>query len=247
VATYTADPGRLSAAFVWERLLRVSNPTGGPRYLVGGWGALIDRLEQHARRLGVRIETGSPVHALPEQPAVIATSLPAARTLLGRALTTPAVGGSTMLVDVVVERRRGDPFIVSDIDRPGWLEAFSRIDATLAPAGTILVQAQRPLRDGEHRAATTRSLEELLDCGVPGWRQRTTWRRDAVARGRTGALDLPGHTWQDRPSIDQGDDVFLAGDEVAAPGLLAEVSFNSAVAAASAAVQRLGLETRQLR
>lgn len=245
VATFTDDPGRLSAAFVWERLLRVTNPAGGPRYVVGGWGAVIDRLESHARGLGVRIETGSPVHALPDGPTVVATSLPAARTLLERPLTTPAVSGSTMLADVVVERRRGDPFIVSDLDRPGWLEAFSRIDPGLAPAGQVLIQAQRPLRDGEDRAATTRSLEQLLDRGAPGWRDRTTWRRHSVARGRTGALDLPGHTWRDRPAIDQGDDVFLAGDEVAAPGLLSEVSVNSAVTAATAAARRLGLPAGQ--
>jgi phytoene dehydrogenase-like protein len=241
VATYSDDPGALSAAFVWERLLRVSNPAGGPRYVVGGWGALVDRLAAHARTLGVRIETGQPVHDLPAGPTVVATSLPAARRLLGRPLDTPATGGSTMLVDVVVGRRRGDPFIVSDLDRPGWLEAFSRIDPTLAPAGQVLVQAQRPLRAGEDRAAATRSVERLLDCGVPGWRDRTTWRRESVARGRTGALDLPGHTWRDRPAVDQGDDVFLAGDEVAAPGLLSEVSVNSAVTAATAAVHRLGL------
>ena len=203
-------------------------------------GALVDRLERHARGLGVRIETGSPVHALPGGPTVVATSLAAARTLLDRPLTTPAVGGSTLLVDVVVERRRGDPFVVSDLDRPGWLEAFSRVDPTLAPAGHVLVQAQRPLRDGEDRAATTRAMDRLLDAGAPGWRDRTTWRRDSVARGRTGALDLPGRTWRDRPAVDQGDDVFLAGDEVAAPGLLSEVSVDSAVTAATAAVRRLG-------
>ncbi|RBY77259.1 FAD-dependent oxidoreductase [Geodermatophilus sp. TF02-6] len=239
VVTYTADPGRLSAAFVWERLLRVTNPTGGPRYLVGGWAALVDRLADHARGLGVRIEVGSPVPTLPDGPTVVATSLPAVRTLLGRPLATPAVGGSTMLLDVVVERRRGDAFIVSDLDEAGWLEGFSRVDPTLAPAGCVLVQAHRPLREGEDRAASSAALEEFVGLGVPGWRGRTVWRRDAVARGRTGALDLPGCTWRDRPGIDQGDDVFLAGDEVAAPGLLAEVSVASAVTAATAAAERL--------
>ena len=41
---------------------------------------------------------------------------------------------------------------------------------------------------------------------------------------RSGALDMPGTTWRDRPAVDRGDGVFLAGDMVAAPGLLAEVS-----------------------
>ena len=48
---------------------------------------------------------------------------------------------------------------------------------------------------------------------------------------RSGALDMPGTTWRDRPAVDRGDGVFLAGDMVAAPGLLAEVSWASAVEA----------------
>ena len=45
--------------------------------------------------------------------------------------------------------------------------------------------------------------------------------------GRTGPLDHPGKTWRDRPAVDRGDGVFLAGDMVAAPGLLSEVSWAS--------------------
>lgn len=49
VATFDADPGRLSAAFVWERLLRVFAPRPPARYLAGGWTDLVDRLATHAR------------------------------------------------------------------------------------------------------------------------------------------------------------------------------------------------------
>ena len=72
-------------------------------------------------------------------------------------------------------------------------------------------------------------LEHLLDLGYPGWQERQTWRRQGLANGRTGALDLPCRTWRDRPVVDRGDGVFLAGDMVAAPGLLSEVSFASAL------------------
>jgi hypothetical protein len=54
--------------------------------------------------------------------------------------------------------------------------------------------------------------------------------------GRTGALDMPGSRWQDRPAIDRGDGVFLAGDRVAAPGLLSEVAIASGIEAARLAV-----------
>ncbi|MGC1851745.1 MAG: hypothetical protein WA687_04820, partial [Solirubrobacterales bacterium] len=53
---------------------------------------------------------------------------------------------------------------------------------------------------------------------------------------RTGPLDRPGTSWRDRPAIDRGDGVYLAGDMVAAPGLLSEVSWASAVEAAELAV-----------
>ena len=49
--------------------------------------------------------------------------------------------------------------------------------------------------------------------------------------GRTGALDPPGKTWRDRPQIDRGGGVFLAGDMVAAPGCLSEIAWASAVEA----------------
>src|SRR5690242_13770662 len=58
---FDGDPGRLSAAFVWERLLRVGTPKFPlpSRYFIGGWGALVERMERVARARGVVIETGS--------------------------------------------------------------------------------------------------------------------------------------------------------------------------------------------
>jgi len=234
VATFDADPGRLSAAFVWERLRRVFAVPPPAHYPLGGWTGLIERLARHARSLGVVIETGTRVTALPEPPVIVATSLAAARTLVGG---LPSVeSGHTMLLDLAVRARRGDAYVVSDLDEAGWLERFSATDRGLAPPGESLIQAQLPIRPGESRPAALARLEALVDPAIPGWRDRVTWRREAVARGRSGALDLPGHTWRDRPAVDRGDGVYLAGDMVAAPGLLSEVSFTSAVAAAEGAL-----------
>jgi hypothetical protein len=58
-----------------------------------------------------------------------------------------------------------------------------------------------------------------------------------VMDGRTGALDPPCTTWRDRPPVDRGDGVFLAGDMVAARGLLSEVAWASAVDAAELAAK----------
>ena len=55
--------------------------------------------------------------------------------------------------------------------------------------------------------------------------------------GRSGALDLPGTTWRDRPATASS----LCGDQVAAPGCLSEVSFASAIEAGNLALA----QTRQ--
>ena len=241
VVTYDANPGRLSAAFVWERLLRVTAPRPpAVRYVIGGWTSMIARLATRARELGVVIETGARVDQLPDPPVIVATELTAAQRLLVDA-TLRWDSGRSVVLDVGVTARRGDAFVVFDLDEAGFLERYSSPDPSLALAGHSLVQAQMPLRPGESKADGLRRLERLVDLGIPGWRRRTTWRRDAVAAGRTGALDLPGRTWRDRPAINRGNGIFLAGDMVAAPGLLGEVSINSAIRAARGALQEAGI------
>lgn len=127
---------------------------------------------------------------------------------------------------------------MSDLDAPGWPERFTAQDRPLAPAGEQLIQGQIPIGPRESRACGIARAERLLNLAFEGWRGRVTWRREATANGRTGAVDLPGTTWRDRPAVDHGDGVYLAGDQVAAPGVLSEVSFNSALAAVSLALGR---------
>ncbi|MEU9475662.1 FAD-dependent oxidoreductase [Streptomyces sp. NPDC048191] len=244
VALFHHDPGALSAAFVQERLRRATRLPPEAHYPVGGWARLIDRMAARAWNLGVRVETLSRVDALPTgAPVVVATSLPAARRLLGDdSLTWPS--GRTALLDLAVRTRRGDPFVLSDLDAPGWFERCTAPDPSLAPAGEQLIQGQFPIGPGESRAEGLARAEELLDLGFRGWRERVTWRREAVADGRTGAVDLPGSSWRDRPAVDRGEGVYLAGDQVAAPGVLSEVSFNSAVTAVSLILGRPALDLK---
>jgi phytoene dehydrogenase-like protein len=236
VALFHPDPGSLSAAFVQERLHRAAALPPEAHYPRGGWGPLIDRMAARARELGVRVETGARLTELPaERPVVVATALPAARRLLDDpSLTWP--GGRTLLLDLVVTRRRSDAFVVSDLDAPGWIERFTVQDRTLAPAPRQLIQAQFPLASPADRPAVVARAERLLDLGLPSWRDRVVWRREAIADDRTGAVDPPGTTWRDRPAVDRGDGVYLAGDQVAAPGVLSEVSFASALEAVSLAL-----------
>ncbi|MER8041897.1 FAD-dependent oxidoreductase [Streptomyces sp. NPDC094032] len=238
VALFHHDPGALSARFVQERLHRAASVPAEAHFIKGGWGRLIDRMAARARELGVRIETSSRIDTLPTDggPVVVATALASA----ARLLDDPSLSwesGRTVLFDLALRTRKGDPFALSDLDAPGWVERFTTQDPTLAPAGEQLIQAQLPIAPGESKADGVAHAERLLDLGFAGWRERTVWRREAVSNGRTGAVDRPGTTWRDRPAIDRGDGVYLAGDQVAAPGVLAEVSFTSAVEAVSLALR----------
>lgn len=244
VALFHHDPGALSAAFVQERLRRATRLPPEAHYPRGGWASVVDRMAARAWNLGVRMETLSRVDTVPtDTPVVVATSLDAARRLL-RDDSLTWTSGRTALVDLALRTRRGDPFAVSDLDAPGWIERFTAQDRTLAPAGEQLVQGQIPLAPHESKADGVRRAEELYDLAFEGWRERVTWRRESVANGRTGAVDLPGTSWRDRPAIDRGDGVYLTGDQVAAPGVLSEVSFTSALTAVSLALGRNALDLK---
>jgi phytoene dehydrogenase-like protein len=236
VYTFHHDPGELSAAFVWERTQRLLlSPRVPARFIVGGWTSFVGALEGRARELGVEIVTGERVETLPESPAIVALELCDARALLDDdTLRWPS--GRTVCLDIALRERRGDAWVISDLEGAGWVERYTAQDSSLAPEGEQLLQAQMPIRPQESAEAAEARLEALLDASFEGWRDRVTWRRRQVMDGRSGALDLPGTTWRDRPAIDRGDGVFLCGDQVAADGCLAEVSVASAIQAGTQAL-----------
>lgn len=244
VYSFHHDPGALSAAFVWPRTIRsLLSPPPVARYPLGGWGAVVSVLEARARELGVAIETASGVSELPKPPVIVATELDQARELLGED-SLRWDSGHTLCIDLAMRHRRGDPFVVSDLDDAGWIERFTASDPSLAPAGEELLQAHMPIRPGEAPELAAARLEKLLDGSFADWRERETWRRRQVMDARSGAVDMPGTSWRDRPAVDRGDGVFLAGDMVAAPGLLAEVAWASAVEAGRLALQALAARPR---
>ncbi len=250
VYTFHHDPGELSAAFVWERTVRLFLSTPPPntvvRYASGGWGGLVAPLERRVRELGVEVQTGHRVEALPDPPVILATELSPASELLGGEPLS-GLSGRTVCLDVGLTRRRGDPWIVSDLDESGWIGRYSSSDREIAPAGHELIQTQMPIRPGESADQAGARLERLIDQSVADWRTRETWRRRQVMDARSGALDLPGCTWRDRPTVDRGEGVFLAGDQVAAPGLLAEVSWASGLEASRLALRALEAARPRLR
>lgn len=237
VYTFHPDPGELSAAFVWQRTQRLLlTPRPPARFILGGWTQLIEALEHRARELGVEIVCGERVDTLPSPPVIVALELRDARVLLGDdTLRWPS--GRTVCLDLGLSERRGDPWIVSDLESAGWIERYTAQDPSLAPEGEQLIQAHMPIAPDEDADSAAARLEALLDASVEDWRERVTWRRRQVMDGRSGAVDLPGTTWRDRPALDRGDGVFLCGDQVAADGCLAEVAVASAVAAAERALE----------
>jgi hypothetical protein len=236
ILTYYHDPGALSAAFVWQPIVRAvlaAPPT--TRYPIGGWTNIVTRIHDRARRLGVVVETGARVDELPAAPVIVATELSDARALLGDP-SLDWLSGNAVCLDLALEHRRGDPYVVADLQETGWVERFTAADRTLAPPGEELIQAQMPIRPGESADSAGDRLERLLDASFVDWRSRERWRRRQVMNKRTGAIDPPGKTWRDRPAIDRGDGIFLAGDMVAAPGCLSEIAWASGVQAGELAV-----------
>jgi phytoene dehydrogenase-like protein len=230
----------LSAAFVWDAVVRglLSAPPTA-RYPIGGWQQIVDRLHARALQLGVSVRTRVRVEELPDPPVIVATELADARELLGdRSLRWPS--GHAVCLDLALAHRRGDPFVVVDLQEAGWIERFTAADRSLAPAGEELIQAQMPIKPGESVESASARLERLLDAALVDWRERETWRRRRVMEGRTGALDPPGKSWRDRPAVDRGGGVFLAGDMAAAPGCLSEIAWASAIEASRLAVAFAG-------
>ncbi len=235
--TFDADPGRFSAAFVAERMDKVLfRPRNVARYTIGGWGALIDALAVGARARGVVIETNARVTELPAcGPVIVAVGAQAAARLLGDPTLAPH-GTRTALLDVGLRHHRGDPSAVLDLDHAGFATRVTSVDTSMAPAGHEIVQLHIGVGAGDDVAAGVARLESLLDDTFTGWREREVWRRRSIVEHRSGALDLPGTTWRDRPAIDRGDGVYVCGDQMAAPGHLGEVAWASALEAAKAAV-----------
>lgn len=246
--TFDHDPGRLSAAFVVERIQRILlRPVPTARYVVGGWSSLVSALAGRALELGVNIELGASVDAsgvtdlAAKSPVIVAVDPGGARRLLGDD-AAPRADRRVALLDIAVEHRRADPYLIIDFDESCFSTRPTAVVRDLAPRGEDLVQLVVGMWPGESLDDAEHRLEALLDPTMPTWRERLTWRRRSAPRESTGAVDLPGTTWRDRPTTTPAPGVWLVGDWVAAPGHLAEVSANSAIAAVAACRKSMALQ-----
>jgi phytoene dehydrogenase-like protein len=226
IPTFDHDPGRLSAAFARECLRRAL--AGGVRYVAGGWSTLVGLLAGRAASLGAQICTQTRVAALPAGPAILATSLATARQLTGdRSLAWPSARVATVDLGLRVD---GGPdwFRVMDLDDRIYAARYSLADPTVAPPGHELVQISAACAPGERKTDAERRVQRLLDQSWPGWRAAVQWHRSSVRTHCTGAIDLPGTTWRDRPAVSRSAALTVATDQSAAPGLLAETGIAAA-------------------
>lgn len=60
---------------------------------------------------------------------------------------------------------------------------------------TSILGTRAPAPDKPFEAALSPSSAFTSLVGESAASDRITWRRDGIATGRTGALDLPGTTW----------------------------------------------------
>jgi phytoene dehydrogenase-like protein len=230
---YHHDPARLAADFVWQRINWLLVPPAVHR-VVGGWSVLVERMARRARALGVHIERDSRIEQIPPPPVIVALELRDAASLLGKELSWPS--GRGVAFDLGLESRRGDAATILDLDEGALIQAQH---PSASPPGHRLYQIHAGRRDDESADETQGRIERVLDHAFADWRARTAWKRRLIVEGRTGAVNHPGQTWRDRPAIVQGDGVFLAGDMVAADGVLSEVCYTSGQEAARLAVRWL--------
>ena len=244
VVTFDADPGRLSAAFVWERLLRVTAPqfpAGALRH------RRVDDGGRAARRPRPRAGSGhrDGLTGRSRSPTPRSSWPPSWRPRGGCSVTTPLWPGraaARRCSTSALRARRRTCSWSSTSTRPGS-SSGTALRTRRSPRQAIpWCRPSCPLRAGESKADGLVRLERAGRARAARLaRPHHLAARRASAPARTGALDLPGRTWRDRPAIDRGDGVFLAGDMVAAPGLLGEVAFASAVEAARGAVRAAGI------
>ncbi|HEX8007278.1 MAG TPA: FAD-dependent oxidoreductase, partial [Trebonia sp.] len=193
-------------------------------------------LAERAASLGAQICTQTRIPALLAGPTILATSLATARQLTGdRSLTWPSARVATFDLGLRADACP-DWFRVMDLDDRIYAARYSVADPTLAPPGHELIQIAAACSPRERKTDAERRVQRLLDQSWPGWRAAVRWQRGSVRTHCTGAIDLPGTTWRDRPAISRGNSLAVATDQSAAPGLLAE----AAIAAAQLAVEQLG-------
>jgi phytoene dehydrogenase-like protein len=258
LATY-ADALDEQAADVMAEALR----GGGVRYLDGGWGGLVERLQDAAVAAGADLRSGVSVRAVRATQAAWqvvlrdGTELDAAAVIIaaggpddaaqlvdgaaGEVLAgwaSRAVPVRMAALDVALAHRPAGPSLVLGIDEPLYLSVQS--DASrIAPDGGAVIQVARFLPLGGRAPADTRArLEALLDQVASGWRDEVVHARylpGLTVAHDGGRVATGGLRGRPGPAVPGAPGLYVAGDWVGTRGTLSQASIASAAQAAGAA------------
>jgi phytoene dehydrogenase-like protein len=253
VSTFVADHDALSADVAAAQIRLALVP--GVRYVRGGWGQIVDGLQDAARERGVMIRTRTPVSAVRAGPdgwsvttdtetlaadtVIVAagTHADSARLLGDSAPPAPGPAAEVSALDLGLQSlpRRGRTFGLG-IDTPAYISRHSppeRRDGVLMS----LIRYQRGPRS---------ELDAFADVVQPGWRSRLTFERFLPRQAAVSAIATP-HSGglAGRPSPDRGDGLLVAGDWVGPEGWLLDAALASGAAAATAAARRALSATRR--
>ena len=258
-----ADSPDTQAADVMAEALRA----GAVRYLDGGWGALVGRLDTATRAAGAEVRTGSGVAAVRRDADHWRVELRTGDVLEAAAVILAAGGPADVAglldgpahdvaagwarratpvhmacLDVALARRPAGPAGVFGVDEPLYLSVQS--DASdLAPAGGAVVQVARFLPVGGTAPDGTRGrLEALLDQALPGWRAHVVQARylpDLTVTHDGCLVSAGGRRARPGPEVPGAPGLYVAGDWVGTRGTLSQASIASASTAASAVATSL--------
>jgi hypothetical protein len=186
VFTFDPDPGRLSAAFVWERMQWIYMPSA-VHFVIGGSNDLVQALVGRARELGVSIETPARV----EPPVIVATELEQARRLLGDE-SLEWESPRAALLDLGLRARRGELGAVIDLDSGVLIDRYSAFDPGLAPDGEDLrltsAFPQRLRSSPESRRSTRSSIHASSAGASASDGAVASWLRRAQAHSSSPAI-----------------------------------------------------------
>jgi phytoene dehydrogenase-like protein len=244
VTTFVADHDALSADVAAQQIRLGATP--GVRYVIGGWGRIVDALEAQARGRGATIRTRAGVRALEpvgdggwsvvlddeillaDVVVLAAGEAGACTPLLGElapAPPGPAAEVSALDLGLSSLPRRGRTFGLG-IDEPTYISKHS------PPGHTdgVLISLIR------YERGSRSTLDSVADTVAPGWRERLTFDRFLPRMVAVSAIPTPATGGlAGRPAIDRGNGLFVAGDWVGPEGWLLDAALSSGAAAASGA------------
>jgi len=257
VTTYCADMDALSAE------VAVTLLQGRPdvRYVDGGWSTLVSALEARAREAGARLELSAKVGAVLLDPtgaqvrgvrladgaeqaadAVVVAGGPgdAAELLPGDAAlardAARAVPVRAATLELGLSRLpRPDALFALGADGPWYASVHSAV-AKLAPEGGAMVHVMQYLGGGGPEASEER-LEAVMDVLQPGWRMAVVARRyrpSLLVSNWLPSAEAGGLSGRPSVEVPHVRGLYRVGDWVGPEGTLADATFASAEAAASA-------------